>query len=227
MNVTLQEQHTITHESINVNERVDAALQRLGLADVVTPELYELITETASVVADVGAEAEAFGEFIGSETHGLWVDKIQERKASDFPSLHLGGQASIAAAAVHFNPEYEKPDGGTGIYDYYKQADSLPEKERAMLLLMDGAISYLTLVEAGLVPRPDVLYGETNQRMARLANHFGLHRTDTQPKDGYDGEDFVVCNTYEQFRDEAADAIARKYGWLSERYQTQALISQH
>ena len=91
--------------------------------------------------------------------------------------LQVGGTAfnqrfGVAAASLDFHPPLpEEADLDLVI------GATTPQPEHATLFLsmvLRGMQNYALLVEAGIVPKPDILYGTTNPQMAIAAERCGL-----------------------------------------------------
>lgn len=75
-----------------------------------------------------------------------------------------------SAAKVDFTPVYE----GEGDFISGSPTARAEHATEATLRLIHGAQNYALLVDAGIIKKPDVLFGETNPQMAVVAERFGM-----------------------------------------------------
>jgi hypothetical protein len=120
-------------------------------------------------------EYEEQGRFT-AET-GLEIQPFDEQTSDVKIPSTLGFNERGQSWAIHFTPPLtvldSEGDKLTPKTQYSEQSQE-NQKYLAMSLGMAGALNYITLVEAGLIPRPDNIIGITNPVMARFSERTGL-----------------------------------------------------
>jgi hypothetical protein len=104
---------------------------------------------------------------------GIWVEPVEGARPN--LSTGLGYVPGGIDWAIHFTPYY--PVGVDEDGDLVAEMVGEPNvdfKNVTMMAGMLGASEYITLVDAGLLPKPDNIVGVTNKSMAGFARRAGL-----------------------------------------------------
>lgn len=219
----------------DATQRLNAALERLGIADRVKGGFYDLLVEDAlrsqEPVEEGDDPDEPKYDLQGQRMTGFSARFYGEMEPRQFPYLHdkLPDKETLRVVGLDFTPSLPSPYEVPYFYDADSRAPSTDQKYGVMALGMLGAVHYVTLVEAGFLDKPDVVLGLTGEAFARIAERVGLLRISTWEKlldegsltrpegEGWQygalGENpkAEVLNTYEGFRD-GAIAFYKQYG---------------
>lgn len=205
--------------------RLNDALERLGIADRVKGDFYELLVEDAlrsqEPVEEGDDPDDPKYDLYGRRMTGFSVRSYDEMEPRQFPYLHdkLPDKEKLQVVSLDFTPSLPGPYELPYFYDDHARAVSTEQKYGVMALGMLGAVHYVTLVEAGFLGKPDIVQGHTGEHLARIAERVGLLRISTweqlmaegsiaKPEDeGWQygalngNPKMEVMNTYEGFRD--------------------------
>ncbi|HSX43088.1 MAG TPA: hypothetical protein VLF59_03315 [Candidatus Saccharimonadales bacterium] len=145
-------------------------------------------------------------------THGISLDENRQaqlaataayiKRASGYPEAHkpaivfwdtngvevrrtaFSERFGTTAAQLDFTPTLEE-DGD------FVSGDATPRPDRATayaLMGLRGMQNYALLVEAGIIEKPEVLYGNTNPQMAIVAERLGLLSDVARGNSGHQGK---------------------------------------
>ena len=155
----------IDHRLTQTLEEVDG-IQIPGVAlDLTLAELHE--------------ELETFKVKDGfTSGDGLWLRPKNSLSADSRIPPEYGYDPDKLTYLIHFAPPVVKRNEETGELESDKN-DTLdhPGHDQKNLAIFGGlssALNYITLVEAGLMPKPDHVVGNTNPTMARFARKAGF-----------------------------------------------------
>lgn len=211
---------SLVHEQYTAPNTLDISIQNAADAHGASLEPARLAHLTS-----LAENVQRFGKIRNTEfidpTTGLdvWRPAYSE---------HFGG----TAAKVDFTPILE------GEEDFVNGAVK-PEPENATIytkMLIDGMQNYVLLVDAGVVSRPDVVYGDTNPQMAIVAERFGMfsdvarqHRDNPQTAHRIMREmhKMEVYGSFDAVREHAfSDKTQRLERSLSRRLAAQAFVGE-
>jgi hypothetical protein len=157
----------------------------MGIADRVRGDFYEFILDRAVEVSAASARncelldtEDEDGELshLKGRDHGFYVEEYVDVQAKEMPFINLGDWDHAVVAELHFMPNLRMADGTEKSYDLSTPAATLTEREGLVAQGLLGVVTYLTLVEANILSKPDYLIGTTSTRMALLGERLGLHR---------------------------------------------------
>ncbi len=127
---------------------------------------------------ELRSEYEFWGE-MGEFTSRYGV--CLERMPPGQPALRippaLGYKPDGDNYVIHFTPPYFSVHNRGGKQDFTYESIDSPRKDQKYLTSMNGltgSLHYITLVESGLLPKPDYIIGVTNPSMARFAQRAGF-----------------------------------------------------
>lgn len=148
-----------SEESYNpddVRDRLVKTASRLGVSIDNNPVLDRLL--------GMAGEHADFRESLFNE-YGLWVRKPYKSR------MNIGGDTRTRrVSGVDFKPRtQEQPGGAVTPQDR--------ERTRVMLNGIYGLQSYVLLMEAGILDKPDILVGLTNESMSDFGERFGFKPT--------------------------------------------------
>lgn len=216
-------------------QRVNIALEKLGIAERVKGSFYDLLVEDAlRSQQPVGAGDDPDDpkyDLHGQQITGFSARFYGEMESRQFPYLHdkLPNKEKLQVVSLDFTPALPSPYEVPFYYGADSRASSFDQKYGVMALGVLGAVHYVTLVEAGFLDKPDIMRGLTSEDFARIAERVGLLRIATWEKlmaegsvarpegEGWqygalsDNPKEEVLNTYEAFRDSAI-AFYKQHG---------------
>ena len=96
---------------------------------------------------------------------GIWLERETDKE--------IIGENDDEVWRIHFAPPYvvsDSNDGGNIVVNEISIVEPKDDfKHATMLAGIVGLAEYLAVVEAGYLPKPDILYGVTNETMAKFA----------------------------------------------------------
>jgi hypothetical protein len=165
-------------KELDIPHRINAALESMGISDRVTGEFYDYIVECADDIAEEGDRRCSLGEEYREDFFGFYPDPYEEDLSQNFP-FHSFEKPDVTFMPVHFTPTIPKVGGDFKDIDLDNQASNFAEREGVMAQGVLGVITFLTLVEASIFDKPDVVIAATNEKMAKIAERFGIKRLST------------------------------------------------
>lgn len=158
---------TTPQETIPLDVRVDLALGKLGLAGKITNEFYDDIL--------VLTQPDPNEDDVLPSTYGFYVAPYDYQSVRNYPFLRTTPKEGLLTVAdLAFQFTLKKPDGSTKEVRGESAKTSISERIEIAAQGLKGVVAYITLIEAGVIDRPDVLVGSTNKTMAVAAKRVGL-----------------------------------------------------